>query len=48
MRRGRGWLLWRVSLLPSLAVAGLAVPALAQEVRARQNIDYRLISPAAG
>ena len=32
-------------LLPLLAVAGLVVPAQAQEVRARQNIDYRLISP---
>jgi thiol:disulfide interchange protein DsbA len=32
-------------LLPLLAVALLAVPAQAQEVRSRQNIDYRLIPP---
>ena len=32
-------------LLPLLAAACLAGPAQAQDVRARQNIEYRLISP---
>ncbi len=32
-------------LLPLLAITGLVGTAQAQEVRARQNIDYRLISP---
>jgi len=42
----RNWLASLVhGFLPLLAVAGLVVPAQAQEVRARQNIDYRLISP---
>ena len=42
----RNWIVSLVQgLLPLLAVAGLVVPAQAQEVRARQNIDYRLISP---
>ena len=31
--------------LLALAVAGFAGPAPAQEIRARQNIDYRLIQP---
>lgn len=42
----RNWLAsFAYCWLPLLAVAGLVVPAQAQEVRARQNIDYRLISP---
>jgi protein dithiol oxidoreductase (disulfide-forming) len=44
MMRGRLVLL-AYCLLPLLAVALLAVPAQAQEVRSRQNIDYRLIPP---
>jgi thiol:disulfide interchange protein DsbA len=35
------------ALLALLAAACFAVPAQAQEVRARQNIEYRLISPQA-